>query len=181
MKKAKSLYISFGILAIFAIAVGHPILEYARGPGRDRACRNCMGSISCALSMYSMSWNEQLPPTLNALYPDQVSDLDIFRCCHYSGKRGDGEEFGLVYLPGLNVRCLPDTIIMFCKKSHRGEGRNVLSWPCGYPKAYDGWPGIVKEDVFQNELKKMLNTPEYRAQYTEEAIKIMVRYLEKKP
>ena len=106
--------------------------------------------------------------------------MGIFRDCPYhpSFKKDKGE-LGLEYLPGLSEKCLPDSIMLFCKNSHRGEGRNVLYWPPRYGMAYPTYYGLIKEETFQKELKRILNTPEYRKQYTEEAIKIMERYVGK--
>ena len=172
----KITFTAMGLSGVLVLLALWPISR-ARERGRDIQCRNCMGSLACAMSMYSMSRDEEFPLKIDGLYPDVISDHDIFRCCRYSGERGDGNEYGLEYLSGLNANCLPDSVLLFCKKSHRGEGRNVLYWPPKYTKVFGHYPGLVSEEEFQQDLRRMLNTPEYRKQYTPEAIKTMGTYL----
>jgi hypothetical protein len=68
------------ITFVVVIAAWYPLYK-ARGEGRDIGCRNCIGSLACALMMYTQSWDGHMPPTPQALFPDQVCDLNIFRGC----------------------------------------------------------------------------------------------------
>ena len=139
---------------------------------QNKACRGNMRCIGLALSMYAQSWEGEYPPDLLAIFPDIVNDPKIFISCPYFQRedKNINDQAAWEYLDGLTEKTLSDSIVMFCRESHRGKRRNVLYIDCFVP--------FLKEEDFQKELRRMLNTPEYRKQYTEEAIKIMEKYLE---
>jgi prepilin-type N-terminal cleavage/methylation domain-containing protein/prepilin-type processing-associated H-X9-DG protein len=82
------------VIAIIAILASMllPVLARAREEGRRTACKNNLRQIGLALSMYAQSWDEMFPSddntnsggnkglTMRHLYPDQISDVNIFKC-----------------------------------------------------------------------------------------------------
>ena len=180
MKKRTKILITCLVVTVIVIAVGYPFWARDRERAFALLCRNAIGSLACAMTMYTQSWDDHLPHKLEGMYSESVPDMAIFRECKYhSSFKEDEGDFGLEYLPGLTNDCKPDSVLLFCKKSHKGKGRNVLYWPPKYLKIWDGKPRLIPEDKFQKELKRMLETPKYRKQYTQEAIRIMEKYLEK--
>ena len=150
---------------------GDPTFFVLRGLMRDKACRDNMRNIGLALSLYAGSWEGQYPQDIMALFPDVVNDSKIFISCPYFPKEDKyiSGQAAWVYLPELTAESMSDSVVMFCREMHRGKRRNVLYWDCSV--------SFLEKEEFQNELKRMLTTPEYRKQYTEEAIKIMEKYL----
>ncbi|MFH1707273.1 MAG: hypothetical protein ABIF71_05085 [Planctomycetota bacterium] len=138
------------------LAFLYPHLPKAREDGRLTACGHQLRSIGTCFSMYAMGWDEQFPPRPEAMVPDQIADIMIFRC-----KSNSGDPMGYIYLPGLNANCPRDCLMMFDKRCNHWQKRNALYLDASWK--------TLSEDDFQKEAARMLG-PEYRKYYAPEAI-----------
>ena len=180
--KANKSTLVFSIIVIFIIIIilwpvkirGHKIVN---------PCTQNKGQIAQSCLMYSMEYSGSFPPDLmDLIKTGHLDDVKVFECPALRERNNqflscnkieDNSGMLIVYLSGLTDKSLSDSVLTFCKYSYPDNSRNI---------------GFIDRSVkkhsdkdFKKILSKMLNTPEYREQYSEEAIKIMESYLEKEP
>ena len=156
---------------ILVIGLGGILLSYyyfVKIPAKiKRNQTRCKANLRCVGFGITMYFDEtgDIPKDINKLVPDYLPDNYILHC------PASKEEISYEYLKPKNIEeSNSNAIAVFDKKPYHNGGRCVAYIDCH--AAY------LKEEEFQEELKRMLKTPEYRKQYTEEAIKIMEKYLE---
>lgn len=164
----------FFAIILFLMVLGYILLPVIDRPRRDRIsqCKRNLRQIGLALSMYAYKNNEKYPNDLLELFPKYFNDYKVLIC--REGQKGlkrnlHDKETNYIYLPGLTAEAPDDCIVIFDEKNNHDNGRNVL-----YLDAHTTWS---EENEFKQELKRMLDDPTHRNQYSEKALDIMNRTL----
>lgn len=161
-------------MAIFAIAA---LLSYvvfwvrpAQAKKNNTSCQCHLRCLNVALWNYVESHNNGVfPEKIEDIYPTTVSDRNLLRC------RISNDRISYAYLrmKSFDNKFNSTCIMLFSKEPIHMDGRNV-----SYSDCHIEW---LSENAFQAELKRMLDNPKYRKQYTDEAIKTMEKYLKREP
>jgi prepilin-type processing-associated H-X9-DG protein len=118
-------------------------LVRAREAARQAVCRSNLKQIGLALAMYANDYQGQFPPKLQDLFPDYVTDKDLFECPQAPGVEG------YVYVTGLSFESGPTGIAAFDRKGNHEDGRNVLF--------VDGHVEFMSEAHFEQATAKQPN------------------------
>jgi len=167
----------FFAIILFLMVLGYILLPVIERPRRDRIsqCKHNLRQIGLALSMYASENNDKYPDDLLELFPEHLDDYKILIC--REGQKGlkrnlHDKETNYIYLPGLTTEAPDDCIFVFDEKNNHDNGRNVLYLDC-----HTIW---CEEKEFKQELKRMLDDPEYKSHYSKKALDIMNGILEQK-
>ncbi|MFH1708085.1 MAG: hypothetical protein ABIF71_09220 [Planctomycetota bacterium] len=150
---------------IGGLVLGLILLAQAGVDGQDRntnRCKNNLRQIGTACAMYAMSNDENYPPNLQAMVPDQIADTNLFMCpaCNMLDS--------YVYLPGLTANSPTKCILAFDRKGNHAKGRNVLF--------VDAHVEFMDEDAFLKRVAAMQQPP-FRESYNEAALQVLQNVL----
>ena len=161
MKNKESLTL-LELLIIIAIIVGLSFLlvpkQLDKGDfsSRRARCLSNLKQISLAFHMYTIDYNGSFPENLSQLYPQYISDLEIFICpdrIPLVTEEDISKNFNICYeyVPGMTEEYDSNCVIVYDREeNHEGEGRNVL-----YVSGHIRW--ISKEawiSTWQTHLEK---------------------------
>ena len=136
-----------GVALVLAVALGvflYGRLQHARRDARQTMCVHRFKFVATALKMYAEDHEGRYPDTISALFPDYLTELEVFVCPEVSltckRERGVPHPFSdaptpeeidslssYVLVPGLAARDDKDTVIAYEKvDNHFGMGRSLL-------------------------------------------------------
>ncbi len=132
--------------AVVVLGIAAGLVALASRPGREINRRHrCVSNLKVILygcQLYSGDCNEDFPPTLGALFPEYISDGEVFLC----PVGGKAEEIGsadlsegatnasavwserftdYVYVEGLRASCDPDSVLAYSREGNHEGGRFV--------------------------------------------------------
>ena len=142
----RKVWIAVGVFTFLCILAGAllPALQPAREHGHPPMCRSILRQISYTLQFYSSDHDEDFPPSLGALFPEYISDGELF-LCPVAGKAEEirltdlsegatdasavwGERFtDYAYVPGLRASAPSDAVVAYDRDGNHEGGRWAVS------------------------------------------------------
>lgn len=132
------------MLTAALIVVVYHAYDNARRSTRRTLCVHNLKMIAICLEHYANGHEGRFPPTLSALYPSYLTELECFICpelqAQYKKQRGTTHPFSAnpsprkidalcsyAYVPGLSISDSKDLVIVYEKAgNHGGMGRSLL-------------------------------------------------------
>lgn len=170
MKMTKRSGLQIGIIVLGIIIGMIPLLKiFIRPEERPIVdpCKRNLRQIGAACLMYTIDNDGVFPSDLILLIPGQIGDDQILAC--NIARKKSKEKVLFVYFSGLRKDSLKDSVLAYCPY-HEGGG-NVL-----YADGHVKWK---KHSETKDELRKMLDTPGYRQQYSKQALELMEKILKR--
>ena len=121
----------FGVASVIML----PALARAREAARRASCQNNLKQIAICCKMFAAEHNKQFPESLQDLYPEYASDLEIFVCPSEVGAAvGNENEIALwtsyQFVPGLkdtDTEAAASTVLCDEREhNHVPNGKNLL-------------------------------------------------------
>jgi prepilin-type processing-associated H-X9-DG protein len=124
--------ISFVMIAVMAMMAGMllPALARAREEARKAVCKSNLKNIGLGMMMYAQDNDNQFPAKLSQLYPEYLTDLDLFMCPSSGKTITSADQIDTktpyVLVPGVPLGSGGAVVLAYERRGMHEGGTNVL-------------------------------------------------------